>query len=226
MKKAIIFLNGEYNYSPNFINKLIDENSDCYCADGGANYIFKYNKIPKLIVGDLDSIKQETLSFFTKKNVTINKYPPEKDFTDFELIMKKIEEFELKNGKYERKYVLGGLGGRIDMSLNNLHLSEKYQNLIFLSSNKNKIEEIFYTENTISIQNKKNCTFSIILLDEIIKKLTLKGFKYEIENVDIERKFSRLVSNEIISNNCCVEFEKGKILIYLSSDEENFFNYF
>ena len=52
-------------------------------------------------------------------------------------------------------------------------------------------------------------------LDEIIEKLTLKGFKYETFNFDAERKISRLVSNIITSDECKVIFEKGKMLVIL-----------
>ena len=55
-KKYVIFLNGEYNYSQKFIDKLVSENTVCFCADGGANFTFKYGKVPEMIIGDLDSI--------------------------------------------------------------------------------------------------------------------------------------------------------------------------
>lgn len=212
MRKCIIFLNGKYDYKNEILNELFDENTDYYCADGGANFIFEYGKIPKIIVGDLDSIKSEVLNFFKEKNVEIKKYPPEKDFTDFELILKEVE----KNKKYDKIYVLGGLGGRIDMTLNNLHLLEEYKNLIFLSQNDDKIEEIFYAEKNLTIENKKNWEFSIIPLDNLIKNLSLKGFKYEVSKIDVYRKNSRLVSNIITENKCEIKFEIGKILVYLT----------
>lgn len=222
MKRAIVFLNGEYGYSQDFIDRLVDSDSDCYCADGGANHIFRYGKTPRLIAGDLDSIRHGVLSYFTEKNAAVEKFPPEKDFTDFELILQKIGDFEKENGKYEKIFVLGGIGGRVDMTLNNLHLLESFQNLVFLSSYRDRIEEVFYTEKPLVIKNRKSCIFSIISLDEAIQKLSLRGFKYELENTDTERKFSRLVSNEIVSDCCSVEFAKGKILICISSREKNF----
>ena len=140
------------------------------------------------------------------------KYNPEKDYTDFELILQKIDELEKKNGfKYKSINILGALGKRIDLTLSNLFLMENYPNITILSED----EEIFYKDKSFSINNRKNYGFSIIPLDEIIEKLTLKGFKYETFNFDAERKISRLVSNIITSDECKVTFKKGKMLVIL-----------
>ena len=210
--KAVIFLNGEYNYKKESVQKLIDKKDIIFCADGGADYAYEYEIRPDYIIGDLDSISPLVLNFYKKEEVNIEKYNPEKDYTDFELILYRIEGYQKeKNIKFEKVYVLGGLGKRIDMTLNNLHLMEKYPYLVFLSEN----EEIFYMEKSFSLNNRKNWEFSIIPLDSSIQKLSLKGFRYELEEADIKRKSSRLVSNVIISDKCTVNFEKGKFIVVL-----------
>ena len=210
-KKYVIFLNGEYNYSQKFIDKLVTENTVCFCADGGANFTFKYGKVPEMIIGDLDSIEKEILEFYRNKNVLIKKFPKDKDFTDFELILKEIEEIE-KDKKYlDKIFVIGGLGKRIDMTLSNLFLMEKHKNLVFLEEN----EEIFYAEKPFVLKNKKGYGFSIIPISEKVEKLTLKGFKFETDKIDVKRESSRLVSNVICQNEANVEFAKGKLIIII-----------
>ena len=83
--------------------------------------------------------------------------------------------------------------------------------MTFFSEN----EEIFYREASFSLKNRKGDEISIIPLGEFVGNLTLKGFKYGTDNVDIERKSSRLVSNIITSDNSRVEFGKGKIIVVL-----------
>lgn len=208
--KAIIFLNGEYGYEKEFLNEIINEKDIVFCADGGANYTYKYNIYPNYIIGDLDSIDTVVLDFYKKEMVKIIKFDPEKNYTDFELILHEIERYQKDNNIiFDNVYVLGGLGKRLDMTLNNINLLEEYQNLTFFSSD----EEVFYKESSFYLKNKKGREISIISLDNVIEKLTLKGFKYEIENVNIERKTSRLVSNIVISNKCFINFEKGKIIV-------------
>ena len=216
-KKYVIFLNGEYKYSQEFMDKLVSENTVCFCADGGTNFAFKYGKIPKAIVGDLDSIEKKVLEYYKSKNVLIKKFPKDKDFTDFELILKEINKISENKNFVEKIFVVGGLGKRIDMTLSNLFIMEKYKNLVFLQEN----EEIFYAEKSFVLKNKEECEFSIIPISEKVEKLTLKGFKFETDKIDVKRESSRLVSNVICRDEASVEFESGKMIIILKNNNKN-----
>ena len=216
-KKYVIFLNGEYKYSQEFMDKLVSENVVCFCADGGANFAFKYGKMPEVIIGDLDSIEKKVLEYYKSKNILIKKFPKDKDFTDFELILKEINKISGNKNFVERIFVVGGLGKRIDMTLSNLFIMEKYKNLVFLQEN----EEIFYAEKSFVLKNKKECEFSIIPISEKVEKLTLKGFKFETDRINVKRESSRLVSNVIVENEANVEFENGKLIIILKNNNKN-----
>ena len=216
-KKYVIFLNGEYKYSQEFMDKLVSKNVVCFCADGGANFAFKYGKIPEVIVGDLDSIEKKVLEYYKSKNILIKKFPKDKDFTDFELILKEINKISENKNFVEKIFVVGGLGKRIDMTLSNLFIIEKYKNLVFLQEN----EEIFYAEKSFVLKNKKEYEFSIIPISEKVEKLTLKGFKFETDKIDVKRESSRLVSNVICGDEASVEFENGKLIIILKNNNKN-----
>ena len=216
-KKYVIFLNGEYKYSQEFMDKLVSKNAVCFCADGGANFAFKYGKIPEVIVGDLDSIEKKVLEYYKSKNILIKKFPKDKDFTDFELILKEINKISENKNFVEKIFVVGGLGKRIDMTLSNLFIMEKYKNLVFLEEN----EEIFYVEKSFVLKNKKEYEFSIIPISEKVEKLTLKGFKFETDKIDVKRESSRLVSNVICRDEASVEFESGKMIIVLKNNNKN-----
>ena len=206
--KIVVFLNGEYCYSNEFI-KTITEKAFVFCADGGANACFRYNIKPNKIVGDLDSVDREILNYYKKEQVEIEKYPVDKDFSDFELILNLLQEENMISNN--NIFILGALGGRIDYTINNLMLLEGLPNIIMISNN----EEIYYRENPFVIESKKGTEVSFILLDDEITNMTLKGFKYNIENQKILRKTSKLMSNEIISNKSEVLFDKGKMLVVL-----------
>ena len=216
-KKYVIFLNGEYKYSQEFMDKLVSENAVCFYADGGANFAFKYGKMPEVIIGDLDSIEKKVLEYYKNKNILIKKFPKDKDFTDFELILKEINKISENKNFVEKIFVVGGLGKRIDMTLSNLFIMEKYKNLVFLQEN----EEIFYAEKSFILKNKKEYEFSIIPISEKVEKLTLKGFKFETDKIDVKRESSRLVSNVILENEASVEFENGKLIIILKNNNKN-----
>ncbi|TDT71937.1 thiamine diphosphokinase [Hypnocyclicus thermotrophus] len=199
MKKAIIVLNNKFDININF------DNYDVYCADGGANYLYEIKKIPKLIVGDMDSIKKEILKYYIEKNVKIEKYPKDKDITDGELIIKKIYN------KYEEIIVLGAIGGKNSHFLTNLYLLEKYPKIKYFNNN----EEVFIIEKNCILKNYQNKEISFIPIDKMIK-LTLKGFKYNLNNKDVERGSSLLVSNIGILNELEIKFEKGKMICIIN----------
>ena len=112
-KKYVIFLNGEYKYSQEFMDKLVSENAVCFCADGGANFAFKYGKMPEVIIGDLDSIEKKVLEYYKSKNILIKKFPKDKDFTDFELILKEINKFRKIRILLRKYLLLAGLGNEL-----------------------------------------------------------------------------------------------------------------
>lgn len=214
--KAVVFLNGEYSYEEGFIQNMVDEDDIIFCADGGADYAFRYKVEPDYIIGDMDSVSADILDFYKERGINIERYSPEKDYTDFELILQRIGDYEKGKGiSFDGIYVFGGLGKRTDMTLNNLHLLEKYTRLVFFSGN----EEIFYRDGAFSLKGREGYGFSIIPLSEKIEELSLKGFKYELENTDVERKSSRLVSNVVTSGESKVEFGQGKLLVILKKGE-------
>ena len=78
-------------------------------------------------------------------------------------------------------------------------------------------EEIFYAEKSFALKNKKDFEFSIVPISENVEKLTLKGFKFETDGIDVKRESSRLVSNVICENEASIEFESGKLIVILKN---------
>ena len=204
--EAVIFLNGEYSYKDDFFKKIINKDTDIFCADGGTNYCLEKGYIPKCIYGDLDSIKSEVLDKVTVMGVKLEKFPPEKDFSDFELVLEKMGY-----DNYKKIYVVGALGKRIDFTLNNIFLMEKYKKLVILTEK----EEIFFRDKSFKIMGKAGKTLSMISLDSEIENITLKGFKYPLLNRYIKRDSSILMSNVIFEDEADVIFDKGKIVVIL-----------
>ena len=204
--KAFIFLNGEYSYGNDFLKKIIDKDTDIFCADGGTNYCIEMGYTPKCVYGDLDSIKPEILNKITEMGIKIEKFSPDKDFSDFELVLEKMG-YE----NYKKIYVVGALGKRIDFTLNNIFLMEKYNKLVILTEK----EKIFFREKSFTIDGKAGKTLSMVSLDSAIEGITLKGFKYPLLDRYIKRDSSILMSNVILTDEAEVIFKKGKIVVIL-----------
>lgn len=203
MKIAYLFFNGQLRGSKKFYSNLIEkQKGDIYCADGGANIAYQLNLIPKEIYGDLDSIKDEVKDFFTKENVKFIKFNVEKDYTDSELVLNEIEK------KYDKIYAIAALGGSIDHELTNINLLNRYSNLIFVSQK----EKMFKIEKSYNFSNMKNKKVSFIIFSDKVKDLTLKGFKYDVENLDLTKGETRCVSNIIEKNEARLTLKNGALL--------------
>lgn len=203
MKIAYLFFNGQLRGSKKFYSNLIEkQKGDIYCADGGANIAYQLNLIPKEIYGDLDSIKDEVKDFYAKKNVKFIKFNVEKDYTDSELVLNEIEK------KYDKIYAIAALGGSIDHELTNINLLNRYSNLIFVSQK----EKMFKIEKSYDFSNMKNKKVSFIIFSDKVKDLTLKGFKYDVESLDLIKGETRCVSNIIEKNEARLTLKNGALL--------------
>lgn len=207
MKKAVVILNGEIKVGYEIYNRYSNTDSyDIFCADGGANHAFELGIIPKLIIGDFDSINKKVLEHFKNMDVTFEKFPKSKDFTDGELIIGKIYD------QYEEIIVLGGQGGRTDHFLSNLFLIEKYPKIKFV----NHKEEIFFVKNGKEFINKKGATISFIPIDKEVTEITLTGFEYPLANYNTKRGSSITMSNIIMNDSAKITFSKGKLLAIIN----------
>ena len=209
MKIAYLFLNGELKGSKKFYLDFIENNKgDIYCADGGANICYELDIIPKEIYGDLDSIKNEVKEFYQEKNVNFIKFKVEKDYTDSELVLNEIQD------KYDVIYCIAALGGSIDHELTNINLLAKYKNLIFISEK----EKIFKLNNDYEFNSMISTKVSFIIFSDEVKALTLKGFKYNIEDLDIKKGEARCISNIIIENKANLSIKSGSLLCIIKEN--------
>lgn len=209
---ALIIANGDDVHKSSLEGIKIDY---VICADGGLEKAENLQVVPDLILGDFDSVNRDVLEKY-KKDSEIMKYPAEKDFTDMELSIETAVE------KGFRDIVLvGATGGpRLDHSLANMMLLEKYYNLginIIIIDNNNKIQII--ADNCDMLLNKKIGNFvSLIPLTENLNGLTLEGFKYPLDRVVVKRGSTLCVSNEIISDKGRIILEKGTAMLFISRD--------
>ena len=209
MEIAYLFLNGELRGSKKFYLDFIENNKgDIYCADGGANICYELDLIPKEVYGDLDSIQDDVKEFYQEKNVKFTKFKVEKDYTDSELVLN-----EIKN-KYDVIYCIAALGGSIDHELTNINLLAQYNNLIFISEK----EKIFKVDSDYEFNNIIDTKVSFIIFSDEVKSLSLKGFKYNIENLDIKKGESRCISNIIVGNKANLSIKSGSLLCVIKEN--------
>lgn len=204
------------NVNTEFLKKILEENKfeTIIAADKGLEALNKINVMPNYIIGDFDSVNKTTLNQYENKNIEITYLKPEKDFTDTHMAIKLAIE---KRAKHIT--IIGATGTRMDHTLANIHiLNETLQN--------NVPTEIINENNRIMLINRKaklikNTNYkyvSIIPLTTKITGVTLKGFKYNIENTTINLGESIGVSNEQIEQEALIEIKEGIAILIYSKD--------
>ena len=202
--KAILILNNIKK-----INKELLSNSYVVGVDKGAYNAYLNNINLDLAIGDFDSTTNEEYKCIEKIAKEVIKLNPIKDETDTAMAIKYLEN------KFDEIYILGGISGkRIEHFLANV--------ITLCNSPKIKIIDDNYLiecKNTNFIPNFDYRYISFFSLDNDTR-LTLKGFKYNLDNYNLKIFDPLCISNEIIDE-ALVQIHSGKILvIYSKSDNE------
>lgn len=208
--KAIIIASGN-SVKIEIFNELYVKNDFIICADGGLNYLDNLKIIPNLIVGDFDSVDKDLLVKY--KNIETIKFLPEKDFTDTEIAIE-----EAINYGFKEIVIFGATGTRLDHTMANMMLIERYiKNDIDIKivDDNNYIQVL---NKNITLNKKEGYYLSIVPITDYIEGITLKGLKYPLNNVKVQRGSTLCVSNEVIDSRAEIQITKGIGLLFLSKD--------
>lgn len=210
--KGLIVGNGEIENS-DWLKETIKTIDYIICADGGANHLANIGLKPNLVIGDLDSVKRETLKFLENEKVVIKKYPEEKDYTDTELAIKYL----INKGVKEITFV-GVIGSRLDHTLANIFLLKNLLDRGIKGKILNDKNTVYVVDEKIILERKENSFISIIPINTEGAVLTLKGFKYDTDREKFPFSSSYGISNEIIEDQGIIEVHKGICLVIISKD--------
>lgn len=163
------------------------------------------NDIPiDLAVGDFDSIQNGLLEQVKKYARKTKVFPSEKDYTDTFLAVN-----EAICLPHDEIIIYGGIGGRFDHSYANMNLL-KIGNIRMRNNNSEMFilrPGMHYVEN-----NYKYISFFSI---EDIMSLTIKGFKYELNNVELIEDDPLCISNE---GSGTISFTNGLLLVIMQNE--------
>lgn len=215
-KRALIIAGG--TVSKRLLQKIVQRYSFnlVICADAGLEAAEAHGLKVDYIVGDFDSVPENILDKYKNKSgPIIQKFNPEKDFTDTQIAM----ELALKENA-DSILLIGATGTRFDHCLGNVHI-------LMLALNARKrayvLDEnncIYLINKGITIEKKKvyGKYVSLIPFTEEVKKVTLKGFHYPLENHTLLLGNSLGISNEIEEEVAEISFEKGILVVIESMD--------
>ena len=181
------------------------------CADSAYLKAQKENITPHVVIGDFDHGKQEEPQGNFQK---LLRFSSIKDDTDTMLCIK----YALNRGADEIQ-IVGGIGGRLDHTFANLQTLAYIHDHGANGSISDGEHEIFMTSSSLSLRKGKYDYASIFAYDPICKDISLKGFKYEGEHLELQSNFPLGVSNEITSEQAEIRVGEGRLLVILAKNE-------
>lgn len=204
MSKCVIFCAGGFED----LIESVNENDFLMAADGGLVHLEKLGLTPDGILGDFDSLG------YIPEGAKV--FPVEKDDTDAMLAVRK----GLKMG-YKEFVLYGSLDGeRLD------HTVANFQTLQYLADQGargvcvgNRYIAAVIKNETIRFPKTAAGILSVFCMGADAKGVTIRGTKYEAEDITLTAGFPLGVSNHFMGKDCSVTVKDGSLLLLY--DREN-----
>lgn len=183
----------------------------CVVADSGADHARALGVPFDVLVGDLDSISKETLSYCEQLrqdgNLVIDRHRPNKDQTDLELALETAEQWQP-----ERLVVIGIGGGRVDHALaNTLAISRPTISI-------GEIEGLVGTarlsvvRGSLTLRGVPGEPLTLLPVHGVAGAVSVAGVAYPLSDATIEPGSSWGVSNVFVDEAVEVSVGVGTIL--------------
>lgn len=200
---AVIVANGEFPHSPHLIEK-IKKAPYLVCCDGAMRSLHSLGIVPKVIIGDLDSLPSE----LKKQYANLLHYVDNQENND----LSKAVDF-LHNQGCQEIEIVGATGKREDHALGNLSLLFKYNRQL-----PTKILTDYGTWMVLnqsgSIACRKGQAISLFAYSPT-QRFSSEGLQYPLENLSLEEWWMGTL-NTCISDSFSIAFSQGQLLIFLA----------
>lgn len=202
---AVIALSGtDLEYGR--LMELIEGDTLVVAADGGGAYLRRMGILPKVVLGDFDSLSPEDLGFFREQGSEIITYPSAKDRTDGELAI-----LEARRRGCRRIFLTGSeVHLEIDHFLGNVFLLCKYPGTYMVGN-----EEVLFGmdldhQSEVSVHSRAGKRVSLMPLGKTV--VHLSGFRYSgVFRIGLGDTLT--LRNELLADQGQIRLEEGKILV-------------
>jgi thiamine pyrophosphokinase len=205
MPRAVIFANGILP-NPAAAGRLLLKDDFIIAADGGLRNALSLGAVPRLLIGDLDSISSGELEEAQKAGVEILRFPPEKDETDLELAVRYAVE-----NRYQAVRILGALGGRLDQTLGNIALLADTPPEVDIRLD-DGLEEVLLINSRAEIEGGPGDLISLIPWGMPAEGVATKGLRYPLRGETLRPHKTRGISNELLGWRATVILSKGTLI--------------
>jgi thiamine pyrophosphokinase len=203
--RAVIFANGVLTDATN-VQAIIQPDDIVIAADGGTRYCKERGLIPKIAIGDMDSVSREEAAILEKSEIRIVRYPCQKDYTDLEIAIQTAQDFGVNE-----IIILGGMGERWDMSIANVLLMTAFEIPIRLIDGPQEMR-LLRGGNCIKFHGKIGDTLSLIPVSQDAQGVSSSGLQYSLKNDTLKLGATRGLSNVLTEATAEVCLEHGNLV--------------
>ena len=185
-------------------------------VDHGMEALYELGILPCCIVGDFDSVDPKVLRYYrSQEGIDWHEFCPVKDDTDTELAIR-----QAIGQRPDQIVIFGGTGTRLDHVLGTIHVMKKAldqgihcemadpHNRIYLLRGEKQFrkEELF------------GPYISFLPFGGAVHGLTLRGFRYPLEQRTVEPGSSLTISNELAESEALFQLTEGVVICVEARD--------
>lgn len=178
-------------------------------ADGGADPLVSLDVLPQIVIGDFDSLSPKAADILSEKGCRFIRVAPEKDETDMELAVR----YALEQGAKEIT-LLGSLGGRIDHTFANLLLLASLARKGILAKAVTPPLTVHSVAGNLTLEGKAGDLVSVFPFQGPVSGVSEQGFKYPLDNVNLDPFTVVGTSNELIFDTGHIKVKDGILLVF------------
>ena len=180
-------------------------------ADGGARRLLDLGIAPHYLVGDLDSLPQQTLARLTSAGCRLQRHPADKDATDTELAI----ELALVRGATDIDLVGATGGARLDHSLANVLLlaADWPPGVRLRLVEAAATARVLHAGQSVDVPGTVGDIVALLPLAGPARGITTRGLRYALAGEDLAFGRARGVSNVLTAPVATISLAAGLLLV-------------
>jgi thiamine pyrophosphokinase len=185
-----------------------------WAVDRGAEACRAAEISPAYALGDFDSIGGEDETWLGRLGVKTERYPADKDYTDFQLCLNRAKGDLL---------VTGCWGGRFDHAFANVFSilwGREWGAEVRAFADDAEVLVPLTGEAALTIAFRaRPLALSLLPLDSLCEGVTIRGTKWELNGAELSLEHPYAVSNVPVEDRVTVKVKKGSVGVYCLFEE-------
>jgi thiamine pyrophosphokinase len=192
MNERVVIITGAAPLAPDIV-ALIPDDAVLLAVDGGLDHALAAGLEPAGLIGDLDSVTDEGLTW-AARNATITRHPTDKEQTDTELALALAvtmdpEHLTLIGGGDRLDHTVAGIGALGALALTSIPTLDAWWDGQHIS--------VVHGPGKATLRLVPGSTMSLLAMHGPCTKVTLTGTRWELDEIDLDPVVGLGVSNEV-----------------------------